>query len=423
MSPETTEISRSYTAEDLPRLKAENPAEWAKTLSEEEMWLGMSTDGPIKTERRARVYGDAETRFLLSCNAAAKSTLPPPVVETSVESVEIATTEEEQKPGAVVVSIESKVTTWEKGLVAHLTAVAAGAKGLTISGHVEGEKAGYNAVREKRLQLRAARLNIQKESKELVEIVKNARKVVDSTTSKLLLIVEPDEDRLKAMEDEYEAVQERIKREAEEAKQRKESDRWEEMQSLNVRPLDFALCQSASDEQWKEYVIIWTADKKALDEAREAEEAREAAAEAERLSERQKKEASERTAVEAERTKNAEEKALADAQLKAEREENARIKAELEKLRKEKEAKEDEEARIIAEKEEKLRRLEIEKAEAEQAELDRPDLEKLDNWRMDVRLAIEFIGDPVFSQPHVAAAFAQEKEILIAAIPQIFPAF
>lgn len=234
-------------------------------------------------------------------------------------------------------------------------------------------KAGRDQAHAAAMTLKNRRVEIQRRAKEVREDAVAFQKAVIAKGDELAALIEPEEQRLLALRDAWDAEQERIKREAAEAEAKRKQAHENLIALIRDHVKKAAGCSSAeieaaiddvvgviTDERWfEEYAPVAsrakaeTLDKlramKAEAEAREAEQAR----------------------IKAEQ--EAEAKRLA-----AEREELARLRAEAEARRKEEEAKAAEAraaeaARLAAERAEiaKQREEQEAKARAERAELER----------------------------------------------------
>lgn len=234
-------------------------------------------------------------------------------------------------------------------------------------------KAGRDQAHAAAMTLKNRRVEIQRRAKEVREDAVAFQKVVIAKGDELAALIEPEEQRLLKLRDAWDAEQERIKREAAEAEQRRKQGHEAKIADIRSVVVDSsgksALClqhiisglemEDVSEASFEEYAPVAsrakaeTLDKlramKAEAEAREAEQAR----------------------IKAEQ--EAEAKRLA-----AEREELARLRAEAEARRKEEEAKAAEAraaeaARLAAERAEiaKQREEQEAKARAERAELER----------------------------------------------------
>lgn len=318
-------------------------------------------------------------------------------------------------------TLETRAQVWRESLVERLTALADEAKAVTIKGHVGGEKAGAKEVNKMRLRLRSNRLPIQNEAKAMKDLARSTAKKIGEIENELIAIIEGDEKRLQAEEDTYEAEQDRIKRAEQDLKKQITAERFIQMQALDVRPLDFALCESCTEAMWEEHVVIWEEQKARADREKERE----------RL--RLEKEAAEaKAAADALKAKEDAERAENDAQLAAEREKNRLMQERLDKIEADAKAKEqaedkarkDAQARIDAEAKEKREAAEKEareKAEREQMERELPDLEKLNNWRLEIQSAIDSVSKPSFESANVAEVFDSELKLLLSAVPEIYP--
>lgn len=234
-------------------------------------------------------------------------------------------------------------------------------------------KAGRDQAHAAAMTLKNRRVEIQRRAKEVREDAVAFQKAVIAKGDELAALIEPEEQRLLKLRDAWDAEQERIKREAAEAEQRRKQGHEAKIADIRSVVVDSsgksALClqhiisglemEDVSEASFEEYAPVAsrakaeTLDKlramKAEAEAREAEQAR----------------------IKAEQ--EAEAKRLA-----AEREELARLRAEAEARRKEEEAKAAEAraaeaARLAAERAEiaKQREEQEAKARAERAELER----------------------------------------------------
>ena len=176
-------------------------------------------------------------------------------------------------------TIESQVASWRK-IESELREMAEKSSTLTIIGNVDGPKAGYKVVRECRLYLKSQRVAIENKRKGLKSGILEVGKMIDNEAKRLTAIIEPEESRLESMEKEYDLEQERIKREAEEAKKRKINARIAEMQSVGAF-FDIDYIQNANDEEFSAHIETKREEKRIADELA-AENARK---EAERIEE------------------------------------------------------------------------------------------------------------------------------------------
>ena len=223
----------------------------------------------------------------------------------------------------------------------------------------ESDTKGMQAARETRLALRAIRVDIEKSRKEAKEAALREGKAVDGMANVLKYMIEPEEARLKELEDFVKLAEERRKAELSET-------RTAQLEAVEIDCSCFDLGNMSAEA----YATL-LASSKAGYEAKKAAEAaeikriedeRKAAEKAE--AERRKQEAEERARIEAE---NAELRKKAEAAEKAAEAERKAAAAEQAKRDK---AAEKERAKIEAER----KKLEAElrkKAEAEQAERDR----------------------------------------------------
>jgi hypothetical protein len=218
-----------------------------------------------------------------------------------------------------------------------LTALVADTGKLTIAG--AGDRKGFDAVHEGRMILREKRLGIDKRRKELKADALAYGKQVESTAQALIGIIEPEEARLQAEEDKYNAAKAEEKRLKEEEAAKLTQARVDALGAVGDT-ITFALAGALEEEAYQERLKEATA-------AHEAKLAREAAEEAER----------QRLAAEAEKARQEE-----AARLEAQRVEQEKLAAEL-KAQQEKLAAQQREI-------EERNRAEYERLAAEQQKLD-----------------------------------------------------
>lgn len=226
---------------------------------------------------------------------------------------------------------------------------------MTIAG-IDDRK-GFDAVHEKRMQLKNLRVGIEKTRKSLKEASLEYGRTVDGEAKRLTALIAPAEDYLEAREKEVTAERERLKREAEEARQRKIQERFDQMLTAGAR-IDVIAVGAMSDDEFAAVLATSEAEQKAAREKEEAERRereRVAAEEAARVkaeAERLEAEAAERRRIEDARL--AEERARLDAEHKAHQEQLLQREAELAAARREIEERErkvkEEADRLAAEK-------------------------------------------------------------------------
>lgn len=242
--------------------------------------------------------------------------------------------------------------------VAGLTEMVEASKALVIKD--ADDKAGYELVHKARMDLKNARVSITKIGKKLREEADARRKAVFEEEKKLIAIIEPEEDRLKAMQDAADLEIEKRKRVA---SMPGRADRlnsveatWSYDEVLGMDDNDFEYFFNTSHAAFLKRKEDALAAEKARQEA-------EAKAEAERKAEADRVERERQEAVLA-----AERKKIEDAKLAAEQEE-ARKAAALQAERDKFEAdKREHEAKLAAEAAEKARAAELEKVKAQAAE-------------------------------------------------------
>lgn len=234
-------------------------------------------------------------------------------------------------------------------------------------------KAGRNQAHAAAMTLKNRRVEIQRRAKEVREDAVAFQKAVIAKGDELAALIEPEEQRLLALRDAWDAEQEQIKREAAEAEQRRKA--WHESQVAGIRGVVLSAA-GVSPERLRE--LIAELDLIEPSEKLHAEYAPAVArAKAETL-DKLRAILAEAEAREAEQARIKAEQEAEAKRLAAEREELARLRAEAEARRKEEEAKAAEAraaeaARLAAERAEiaKQREEQEAKARAERAELER----------------------------------------------------
>jgi hypothetical protein len=338
-----------------------------------------------------------------------------------------------------VVTIEDRAIAWRNGLILSLYSLADEAKSITIKGNANGEKEGAKEVRSMRLRLRSHRLPIQNEAKAMKDIARGIVKKVGEIEDELIGIISTEEKRLEHEEDVYEAEQAQIKRAREDMEKAITAERFIQMQTLGVIPLDYVLCQTATEAIWEEYVDNWTEQKDRADREKERERIRiEAEAEEMRIIAAQKAK-EEKEIADAFKAKEDALKAEKEANLAKERAENAKLREAMARIEAENAAKAKELAgielatRLKAEAEAKEQQLELahiehakakaeaERIEQEQIERERPDLEILNDWRIEIKNAINSVKSPTFESESIQEAFNLEYRQLQESIPEIYP--
>lgn len=275
---------------------------------------------------------------------------------------------------------------------AELQELADSATGLEISSI--DDKAGIKAVSEKRKELKAARVEITKQGKEMRDGLTKISREISAKEKDLIAIIEPTEDALLVMEAKIEAEKERIRQEEIAKEEARIQSRIDALAEYGYQ-IDYSDIKSMSDETFDKY-------KQSAKVQFEKEQAEKAAAEKLRLEQEEadrlareeeaRKLAADRKELEELRAKQAEAQRIIDkkkAEVEAEAARLAKEKADAEaaKLREEQQKKKDEELRIAKElaakeaaakaikdaKEAEEKRLELLKKK----EARRPDKEKL----------------------------------------------
>lgn len=274
-----------------------------------------------------------------------------------------------------------------------LLELADSCKELSISDAYD--KNGFKAVQSARLKLKSARVSIEKFGKKLRESSNAFNKAVIARENELVKIIEPTEERLQKMEDEYYAEQERIKIEEE----RKESERIQKrIERLNSvgHGMDFYEIKHLTDEEFEAVYVQAEKDQQERKRQEEEEATRRKAEEQARIAElekmrvEQEKKEAELKARQAEIERQERERlaALKKQQEEIEnklreqerelREREAKIKAHelaIQKQKEEEERKRLDEERIAKEKEESERRALADAEEQRLLDLDAPIIE------------------------------------------------
>lgn len=353
-------------------------------------------------------------------------------------------------------SIETQVAEWSATDAALREAVAL-TEGITVEGHAEGEKKGYQAVEKARKDLKAKRVEIENRRAELKRPILDLGKLVDSEARRLTALVEPREIELSKDAEKHEARLAAIKKAEEDriAAERAEAERLaREALQARVQSVvalggvpDLGFLGAATDSDFSDLLATLQAakDERETIAAREAAEAAERAriADEERIA-REKAEAIERAKREAEEAAERAEQEARAAERKRLAEDRAAMEAEQERIRIEQEARAAELAKQeleLREAREKIEREEAEKAEAarieaeriesekraaevakakaeaEAAELarveaQRPDMERASRWFAAQLSGLLDSESPAISDADVLARFGNDREIL-----------
>lgn len=237
---------------------------------------------------------------------------------------------------------------------------------LTISG-VE-DKAGFDVVHKARMVVRKKRGEVEKTRKALKFEVLRYGRTVDGEAKRITALLEPIESHLLAEETKVTDEQNRIKREAEEARQAALEDRLNELTDVGCM-LSPLVVEKMTDEEFTERLKAET-------------ETHEKSLAAERIEEEER----ERQRIEEEERRKAEEERLRvdRAKLEADREtqrladeERSREIEERERQQREEQAKLDaQRAKLKAEEKSRLRQIELEQEKKEAAELARQEERK-----------------------------------------------
>lgn len=200
------------------------------------------------------------------------------------------------------------------------------------------DKEAYKQLVEKRKELKAARVLVEKEGKAMRDVITPVSKMISSKEKELVAIIEPEEERLSKNEAWFIAETDRVKAEAEAKEKARIQARMDALNSFNVA-IDYIEVLSMTDEQFNARLeaakidFQIELDRKAKEEAEAAEakrieEERIAAERAELEKLRKEKEEAEK-AMQAERDAiAAERKAIQDEKDKIEADKQAAIDAE-----------------------------------------------------------------------------------------------
>jgi hypothetical protein len=279
-------------------------------------------------------------------------------------------------------------------------------RGLKITS--ASDRDGYKAVREARIALKNARVQVEKDGKALRDNAVRFSKRVIEREKELIKIIEPTEFELRVQEEEYEKALEAIKIEKERKEKERIQNRIQSLAKFNYA-LDLYDVSTMPDDKFNELLTQVEIDYNAEQEriaAEKAEQERLRNEEAERLRSEREEIARQRAELEAaqrkadlelaERSRKEREWIEADNKRKAEMQaERDRIEAEQKKLKEDKRQHEEQlrleqakkEAaerarleeinRVKHEAEEKADRERLEKMEAERQEALKPDKDKL----------------------------------------------
>lgn len=257
------------------------------------------------------------------------------------------------------------------------------------------DKKGFDIVHKARMDVKNHRVAVEKKRKELKADALEYGRKVDSEAKRLTAMLKPIEDHLQAEEQAVLDERERIRKEKEEAEQRRVQHRVERLAEFGVVP-NLNHVKHWTDAEFDDALIE---ARKAFEEEqarkakeeeerrqREAEEAEARRKEQERLDAERAKLDAERREMEAKRKAEEEERRKREAAERAKLDEERRKleaeRAKIEQERREREAaeraKREEQERIKSEQEAEARRKAEEEAERKRQEALRPDREKLE---------------------------------------------
>lgn len=144
--------------------------------------------------------------------------------------------------------IETGLNSFEKKKT-ELEVLAKEAKGLTLPNLHDKEQ--YKKIVECRKKLKGARIPIQKEAKELRDIINPFIKQISEREKELIAITDTEEKRLAQLEDLYDQEQERIKKEKAEAEKKRIQERIDKLQQYG-RAHDYLELMAMDDDNFNE---------------------------------------------------------------------------------------------------------------------------------------------------------------------------
>ena len=161
------------------------------------------------------------------------------------ETTEITTTEEQGKD---LVPRDRLLAPFREAMPEVLAALEA-CKGLTISGHVDGEEAGYRAVKAGRLALKGLRTPLERARKAAKAPFLTLGRLIDDEHERVEALIRPEESRLKSEEDQY------LARKAEEKRirERRGARRLAEAVEAGAMPgeVRMEIANGDDDEAWQ----------------------------------------------------------------------------------------------------------------------------------------------------------------------------
>lgn len=326
--------------------------------------------------------------------------------------MEVLQVEEIKKPNGELTIAAQKISS---GLAAfeskksELELLAEESTGYTISGIDDRE--GMKIVSEKRKALKAERVSLQKQGKEMRDgLTKMSRQIIEKE-NELIAIIEPTEKELLAEEKRIEDEKERIRQEEIAKEEARIQKRIDALAQYGFQ-IDYADIKAMSDETFDKYLDV-AKDKFELEEKRVREQ---------EVLEKKRLEA-ERIAKEAEQKRLEAERAELEKLRQEQADREAKIKAEQEAIEAEKKRIEDEKAAIEAAKqkeiEDKKRAEELRVAQEKAAEAAR--LKAIEDAKESERLKKEAEEKARLSAERKAARQPDKKKIqaYIAAVKAI----
>lgn len=170
------------------------------------------------------------------------------------------------KPNAEVEKINSGLQAFDKKK-SELEALVKEGRNLKIKDY--DDKEGYLVVSEHRKKIKAARIEIEKQAKDMRALISPITKMISTKEAELVALIEPLEKVLKADEDKYIAEKDRIKQEAAEKENKRIQDRLDMLFQYGVAG-DYITVAGMSDEQFTEFLNQSKADYEIEEQKKEA---------------------------------------------------------------------------------------------------------------------------------------------------------
>lgn len=166
-------------------------------------------------------------------------------------------------------SLEQEVAAWSK-TDADLHALVKATEGVTIAGHVAGEKKGREVVHQNLMKLVRAKTSIQDRKAELKRPALDLCNLIETEAKRLLAIPAAREAELRKERDDWDAAQAKIEADRKEAERLLARARLESrvnaMTAAGI-PVDLVRASDLSDEDWADYLAKALDAKAKLDAA------------------------------------------------------------------------------------------------------------------------------------------------------------